>query len=1204
MSYQRALIFFVMSLGIVWLIGVTVVCAEGVKPGSGISYPTPQPSVRPPQYGSYGTQRAATPQTNAPMLASPQVSSIFKAPQLYPTGANGTSSIVAIDVNGDGKLDLVMANPCVAGSVCQGAVAGDVSVLLGNGDGTFQAPTIHYADTGINSLWVADVNGDGKPDLLVCGFSATLQSTVSVELGNGDGTFQSPIKYPSPAGCGAITAADLNGDGKTDLVVGGGSVGVLLGNGDGTFQPEVVYSSGGSGTAQFVVADVNKDGKPDLIVANVSFSAGTNNGSVAVLLGNGDGTFQSPVDYGSGGWLSYSVAVADLNGDGNLDLVVTNYYKGYNDQSEGSVGVLLGNGDGTFRPAVTYNLGLGYGLSVMAIDVNHDGIPDLLVSGGCLNVQIGNGDGTFQPAVSYDPGTGFGVIASVADVNGDGNPDALVRTQYPGNGPAAVSVMFGADNGTFWAPRIYSSNSSNNKSTAAADVNGDGNQDLIVVNQCFAGGDCPTNPVGVLLGNGDGTFQPQVSYGSGGLRPYEVAVADLNNDGYLDLIVANDCVDADCKKGAAGVLLGNGDGTFKAAVSYPSSGQDSYSVAVGDINGDGKPDIVVTNFCAVGGLNCTNGSVSVLLGNGDGTFRPAVSYPVNGVDTVTVDVADINGDGFADVVVGSWWTGPNTGVGAIEVLLAKGDGTLLPPVSQSFVGSGPQVVAFRDINGNGKLDLVALVGCTAPGNCANAILNVLPGNGDGTFQSPITTLTPGITADYTDPLAIADFNGDGKVDVAFGVGDYLLLGNGDGTFQTPVLLGAAGIGIAAGDFNGDGKPDLGVGGVAVLMNVTPGGKTASLTKLVASAPSSTYGQNLTFTAYVTSQGAGTPPGTVTFTQGALTLGTELLTNGTAVLNNSSLSAGTDSVKATYSGDSNFSPSSSKVIETVAQATTITTLASSANPSYLNQTVAFTATITSQFGGAVSGSVTFKQGTTTLATVPLSNGQATYNTTYTTTGTRSITAVYAGDNNNQGSTSPVLKQVVNSLPAATKTSLTTSGTPSFIHQPVTFTATVTSTYGPIPDGELVTFYDGTTALSSVPLSGGVATYTTSSLKAGSHTIKATYPGDATFKSSTKSITQVVNLYPTSTSISSSLNPSAYGQAVTFTATVTAFGPYALTGKVTFKDGTTGIGTVALSGGIAILKKSNLTVGSHSITAQYLGDSSNAKSTSPVLNQVVQ
>jgi hypothetical protein len=170
--------------------------------------------------------------------------------------------------------------------------------------------------------------------------------------------------------------------------------------------------------------------------------------------------------------------------------------------------------------------------------------------------------------------------------------------------------------------------------------------------------------------------------------------------------------------------------------------------------------------------------------------------------------------------------------------------------------------------------------------------------------------------------------------------------------------------------------------------------------------------------------------------------------------------------------------------------------------------------------------------------------------------------------------------------------------------VTFTAKVSSKYGTIPDGELVTFNDGTTAMGSVGLSNQMAAFTTSALSAKAHSIKAAYPGDASFAPSTGSVRQVVNAYPTSTTLTSNLNPSQYGEAVKFTVQVTSTGPSTPTGKVRFMDGTTSIGAVMLSGGAGTLTKSNLTVGTHAITAHYGGDSVSAKSTSPVLNQLVQ
>ncbi len=281
--------------------------------------------------------------------------------------------------------------------------------------------------------------------------------------------------------------------------------------------------------------------------------------------------------------------------------------------------------------------------------------------------------------------------------------------------------------------------------------------------------------------------------------------------------------------------------------------------------------------------------------------------------------------------------------------------------------------------------------------------------------------------------------------------------------------------------------------------------------------------------------------------------------------------------------------------------TTTTMVSSLNPAPPHKAVTYTATVTSQDGGAVSGSVMFQNGGSTIATVSLVSNQAAVSTVFLKGGSYAITATYSGDLHNLASTSATLVEYVSSV--STKTVVTTSVSPSYVGQPVTFTATITPNKGTIPNGELVTFYDGTTAIGTGGTASGVATFTTSSLKAKTHTIKATYAGDATFIPSSGTVQQIVNKYLTTTSLTSSLNPSKFGQAVTFTAHVTSTGP-APTGSVKFLDGTTSIGLATLSGGVAKLTKSTLAVGTHPITAHYNGDAASATSTSAVVNQVVQ
>jgi hypothetical protein len=284
--------------------------------------------------------------------------------------------------------------------------------------------------------------------------------------------------------------------------------------------------------------------------------------------------------------------------------------------------------------------------------------------------------------------------------------------------------------------------------------------------------------------------------------------------------------------------------------------------------------------------------------------------------------------------------------------------------------------------------------------------------------------------------------------------------------------------------------------------------------------------------------------------------------------------------------------------------TTTSLVSSANPADINKVVTYTATVHSQSGGALTGTVLFHEGFAPISTMPLVDNQAAYSTTYAKKGTHPLTATYSGVLNIAGgSASPVLTETI-LVPHPTVTILSTSGSPTFVGQPVTFTATVTSTFGAIPDGEPLTFFDGNTAIGTGAMASGVAKFKTSSLSAKTHIIKATYGGDVNFKPSSGTVTQAVNKYPTTTTLKSSINPSQFGQAVTFIATVTSSGHYAPTGKVAFFDGTVRLGVATLSKGAAKLTKGKLAVGTHPITAQYLADSFNDKSTSTVLNQVVQ
>jgi len=337
-------------------------------------------------------------------------------------------SVATGDFNRDGKLDLAVVN----------SGGNNVSVLLGNGDGTFQSHVDYPTGTQPSSVAIGDFNGDGKLDLAVanenCPSSPCGVGSLSILLGNGDGTFQPAVDYatggPAPY---SVVVGDFNQDGKLDLAVANSGpptpsdVSVLLGNGDGTFQPAVSYSAG-EVPAALAVGDFNRDGKLDLAV--VDFSCGTPCGRVIVLLGNGDGTFQSPVSYDAGAQ-PISVAVGDFNGDGKLDLVVAN-------NSSSNVSVLLGNGDGTFKAPVNYSVP-GDAVSVAVGDFNGDGIPDLVVADNNISLLLGNGDGTFRAAVNYPAGSSPNSEA-VGDFNGDGRLDLAVAD----SGSTTVSVLLQA----------------------------------------------------------------------------------------------------------------------------------------------------------------------------------------------------------------------------------------------------------------------------------------------------------------------------------------------------------------------------------------------------------------------------------------------------------------------------------------------------------------------------------------------------------------------------------------------------------------------------------------------------------------------------------------------------------------------------------------------------------------------------------------
>ena len=557
-------------------------------------------------------------------------------------------------------------------------------------------------------------------------------------------------------------------------------------------------------------------------------------------------------------------------------------------------------------------------------------------------------------------------------------------------------------------------------------------------------------------------------------------------------------------------------------------------------------------------------------------------------------------------------------------LSPDGGGGWTPTVIHTFTGppgdgSSPTYSPVVDQSGN-------LYGTTYTGGAANngTVYKLSPANGAWTEEILYSFLGGADGAGPFGAAVVLDAAGNiyGTTSAGGSANDgtvFELSALGNSSYQHTVLWSFSGTdGInpyctpildSAGNLYGTASSG-GSSNAGVVFEVIRGVAVATTTTLASSLNPSGYGQTVTFTASVKST-SGTPTGTVQILNGSSAIGSATLVNGSASIPVSTLPAGSDSITASYLGGGGFGPSkSSRLTQTVTQAGTTTSLSSSLSLAATNQLITFTATMTSQYGGAANGTVVFTAGSQTLGTVALSGNVATLTSSFATAGTYSITAQYNGDSNNLGSTSPSLSE---KILASTATAVASSLNPSTLGQAVTFTATVSSSGGIPPNGETVTFYNGTVVLGTAPLSAGAAALTTSSLPAGIFTIKASYPGDSTFVASTSpGLRQVVNSTTkaaTSTTLVSSMNPSIYGQKVMFTATVTTTGPLPPTGTIAifWTDGSrrNTIGTATLnSSGVATLATSNLNADAYPLAAVYRGDVNNLGSTSTVLNQVVQ
>lgn len=695
---------------------------------------------------------------------------LFDNPE-YDVGFFPTAVAIG-DLNGDGSPDAVVAN----------SLDDTVSVLLSAGSPVFaEQTTYNVADSPIGVV-IGDLDNDGDADLAVAsgGCCNAAPGEVTILLNNGNGTFaDAPSTFSLAQGAVAIVIADLDGDNDLDLATANraGTISVLINNGDATFADQIAFVIGGDTLRSLAVGDLDGDGDLDLATCFYSLS------TVSILYNTGDGLFADQLDLIMVD-IPVDVEIGEFNGDDVLDIAVANL------SSDGHIDLLVGKSDGGFLDSVSLEAGLG-SVELAVGDIDGDQDLDLAKSGGAfqaVSILLNNGDGSFASAVSVPAGAEPRSLA-LADLDGDSDLDIAVVDLGQNQ---TLSLILNNGDGTFGPPR-YDTGATpcEGVAIAIADFDGGGVPDLAIAG-------CGEDRVSVLLGKGDGTFADFITF-SVPLSVLAMTSDDIDQDGNHDLIFAGDS--------AVSILLNDGNGGFGGGLNA-TVGNQPRSVAVGHLDGDNFLDVVTCTF--------DGNTVSVLFGNGDGTFASALTLSVT--EAWRVELADVNGDGQSDIVVAKFLSF----LTPIAIFLSNGDGTfadVLELSTQDFIF--PFRMAVGDSDDDGDVDIIVT-------NGGNNVWS-FAGNGDATFDEPHLIELDGNMC--IESVVLADLYGDGRPSILTvnrcGKSIAVLSDGQDGVLELDRFY-AAGFrpaSLAAGDLDGDGDVDLAVAAkedssVTILLNRT------------------------------------------------------------------------------------------------------------------------------------------------------------------------------------------------------------------------------------------------------------------------------------------------------------------------------------------------------------------------------------------------